>query len=76
VTEGQPWSRLCTRTPAAARSQAASRHEGTEEKKGEHSLMKMEVIYISSAELPVQGQAVAQKHGWGCLGKGQLVIPG
>lgn len=38
--------------------------------------MKMEVIYISSAELPVQGQAVAQKHGWGCLGKGQLVIPG
>lgn len=38
--------------------------------------MKMEVIYISSAELPVQGQAVAQKRGWGCLGKGQLVIPG
>lgn len=26
VTEGQPWSRLCTRTPAAARSQA--RHKG------------------------------------------------
>lgn len=26
VTEGQPWSKLCTRTPAAARSQA--RHKG------------------------------------------------